>query len=233
LIAYILLCLALAQNRFNLTTMPLSYLAVLKRSLFSSSEPTTAPETKTTSRKDLKDDWILVHDEENSQTEELIDLTDQTTNYTLCGTTTTNSDGSSTFHLDEAKQREILLNRDLWLQKQNKMIKSLNMTKNLSKLNRSKIMKRKRNSKSNSSGSSTCQPTGKINQDDDNLSQDLDKQNENDVNATSERVSYQTRKNFYLEANGHALNKTCKKMKSLQNIKKSRMITQPMAKCLC
>lgn len=231
--------------------MPLSYLAVLKRSLFATPEQPATPATQPTYNKNLKDDWILIHDEESSQTEEILDLTDQKSNFTLCGTNTINSDGSTTFHLDEQKQREILLNRDLWLQKQNKIVKALNMTKS-SKFNRSKIMKRKRNSKSTSSNSNA----GKINnQAEDTSSQDklsvksLDPEGEHKNQATVGVATGQTtscsnaisatqnfrHKSHYLpvEANGHALNKTFKKMKTMQNNKKSRMITQPIAKCLC
>lgn len=219
--------------------MPLSYLAVLKRSLFTAAKHANAPQNDQSNSHDLKEDWIYIHDGDNSQTEEIVDLNDQNTELgTLSGANTLTSE------LDEQKQREILLNRDLWVQKQHKKVKSLKMAKSSSKVNRSKIMKRKRNSNSVTSQVAT----GKINQNNQNLPDTQDKISvnslENQVNSEategvasqnySTQPLYHTRKNhYYLEANGHASNKNYKKIKTMSCGKKNRVINQPMAKGLC
>lgn len=83
-----------------------SYLSVLKRTLFSISEPSAPPTTE--NAKALKENWIYIHSEENSTTDEVINLNE-----------TFESGASQNIVQDPSHEmaEEIKRNRELWLKK--------------------------------------------------------------------------------------------------------------------
>jgi len=85
-----------------------SYLNVLKRTLFSISEPSIPNPPTTENVKALKENWIYIHSEENSTTDEVINL-----NETF--DSTNNAQHTLNDHNEMAE--EIKRNRELWLKK--------------------------------------------------------------------------------------------------------------------
>jgi hypothetical protein len=143
----------------------LSYLSVLKNSLFKFTEP-SVPEPVNNDKmddnninnKDLREEWIYVHDDNNSQMDELLDLNDSS-EYSIpsvCdahGMTNKKMSNLSTFEKEqqEKKAKEIIKNRNAWLEKRKKeKLNSQNIIINNKNI-RSKVNKRRRNTNSTSS----------------------------------------------------------------------------------
>jgi len=142
----------------------LSYLSVLKNSLFKFTEP-SVPKTvnddkmgdNNINNKDLREEWIYVHDDNASQMDELLDLNDSS-EYSIPSVCDTNGminkkmSNLSTFEREqqEKKAKEIIKNRNAWLEKRKKeKLNSQNIV--INKNIRSKVNKRRRNTNSTSS----------------------------------------------------------------------------------
>lgn len=240
--------------------MSLSYLAVLKNSLFSSNQQvSTNDKISSENSKELKEDWIYIHDEDNSQTEETVDLDNSEFSFTnklnrnnLCDDDMiTTSNDKNNIVIDEEllkKQQEIIINRNLWLAKNNKKLLKLNKNNSSNKI-RSKIMKRKRNMNSTSSVQSTenCTLNSLSNLfNENNYNQETNNKNQQIVKRiTTESVDDSNTKSCMIngnETNGkvspspnYNLRSKINKRPKLQNRCKpcnSRVINQPMAKGL-
>lgn len=122
-----------------------SYLSVLKKTLFSISEPSTHTPT-TENKKALKENWIYISSECNSTTGEVINLNETFENN---GTTTDPCDQANLNEMAE----EIRKNRELWLKKRISASASQrysgSSTRNIKKT-KLKVHTRKRNANSSS-----------------------------------------------------------------------------------
>lgn len=238
-----------------------TYLSVLKKSLFKFSEqkPTPIQDEKSSTDKDLKEDWIYIHDEDNSQTEELLDLNDSSefsvTNQ-FCNQNGLNSSSNnclkskmtnlSTFE-QEQKAKEIINNRNAWIKKRNKQIALQKKNNSNSSGLRSKVMKRKRNNNSTSSSTNSSnnlyisnlfEENSRLNQ---NYQHNLSTESV-DNNCTNPNPSNQeTNGNVSIGSPGLTYNLRSKvnKRPKFQNknrckpCNKVKTLNQPMAKGMC
>lgn len=210
-----------------------SYLSVLKRTLFSISEP-SAPPTTSENAKALKENWIYIHSETNSTTDEVINLNETFDKIT-------NGDQQNTLKINDEMAEEIRRNRELWLKKRLSSIngKYGSSTSNIkrTKLNINKNQNRKRNSNSASStnSNSILNPEllkiAKLCDDDDDISITSSTSTNNQEKTES---SEDKRKNY---STNHSPKLKMTKRSKLQGKHKPytrvRTLNQPAAKGMC
>lgn len=193
-----------------------SYLSVLKKTLFSISEPSSRTPT-TQNETALKENWIYISSECNSTTGEVINLND-----TFENTTTTNDPSDNLNEMAE----EIKKNRELWLKKRISASASQryngSMTRNI-KRTKLKVHTRKRTAVSQSKDE-VCHETASLASE---TSQD-ESQKEETVNAQVEKRNFNNSPATKLKAS--------KRSKLQCNYKPSsrvRTLNQPAAKGMC
>lgn len=232
--------------------MPLSYLAVLKNSLFSSgvqNQTPNVPNQTIDDKNDLKDNWVYVHDDDNSQTEEMLDLNEHS-EFSFANCSGINSNDRLSNMTDEEyqkKQNEILLNRELFLEKKRKILAKTCKNSNTTNKNvRSKLMKRKRNTNSTSSYDNTNLNSKENSGSESNLnvSSGSNQNNHNQItskNPHNNRITTESVDNSN-NMNSNQVTKTTYNLRSKinkrpkfnhKNNKPNRVINQPMAKGLC
>ena len=142
-----------------------SYLNILKKSLFSlsNSDPAPAPSQPKENPASLKSDWIYIHSEQHSTTDELINLNDTFENGNGTGNLELNNeDSNKQYKISEEMAEEIRRNREQWLKKRSSSTLKYSgaATRNI-KRTKLKANARKRSSNSvNSNGkSANCDST--------------------------------------------------------------------------
>lgn len=209
-----------------------SYLSVLKRTLFSLSEP-TAPPTTSENAKALKENWIYIHSETNSTTDEVINLNetfDKIANGDL---------NNSISKINDELAEEIRRNREMWLKKRisssGKYGGSATSNIKRTKLNINKNRKRTSNSASSNSNL--------------NLNPELQNQTKNCDNTSlaSDQLSVgsnqektetsEDKKKVFANSTNHSPKLKMAKRSKLQGKHKPysrvRTLNQPAAKGMC